>query len=133
MNDYSAITNKLIVIFNATEDALNEWTGTGNLQFPTLFTMIAVKMNWDDKQMREADPIIRYYVRNNPNWDITRGAKGGIRRMADKLKKEQAKSAKDAAKKQIQDLLAAKLMNPANNNDSSVESEENDDIDEDEE
>lgn len=95
-------------LIDATDDALNGWSGDGNLQFPVLLGMIAVRHNWDEKQVRRADPFVREYVRNHPDWYVTRGAHGGIMKSADKLKKEAAKLAKDLAKKQMQEAIEAK-------------------------
>jgi hypothetical protein len=95
-------------IFRATNEALSEWTGEGNLQFPKLLEMLALKLNWGEKQLREADVLVRWYVRRHPDWHVTRGAHGGIMRASEKQKKEAAKLAKDLAKKQMQDALEAK-------------------------
>ena len=35
--------DKLIPIWNATDEVLNDWKGEGCLQFPTLVSMLAVK------------------------------------------------------------------------------------------
>jgi hypothetical protein len=99
----------LTAIFTATDEVLSGWTGEGNLQFPTLIGMMAVKLNWDEKQAREADPLIRFYVRKHPDWYVTRGAHGGIMRLADKQKKEAAKTAKAAIKDQLKAQIEAKV------------------------
>lgn len=95
-------------LIDATEAALAEWTGEGNLQFPVLLGMMAVKNNWDEKQVRRADPFVRDYVRLHPDWHVTRGAHGGIMRMSERQKKEADKLAKDLAKKQMRDAIEAK-------------------------
>ena len=105
----SSLLEELTQVFNTTDQVLSEWTGEGNLQFPILLGMIAVKMQWDDKQMREADPFVRKYVRNHPSWHVTRGAHGGIMRATERDKKEAAKQAKEAAKKMVKDALEAKV------------------------
>jgi hypothetical protein len=102
------VLDELVPIFQAADTALSEWTGEGNLQFPVLLGMMAVKLNWDEKQVREADPLVRIYVRRHPDWYVTRGAHGGIMRSAEKQKKEAAKLAKDLAKKQMADAIEAK-------------------------
>jgi hypothetical protein len=101
--------NKLAPLFQVTDDVLNEWTGEGNLQFPVLLGMLAVKLNWDERQVREHDPMVRFYIRNNPNWFVTRGAKGGIMRATDKEKKAVAKSAKDQTKADVAALIEAEV------------------------
>jgi hypothetical protein len=98
------VLTKLCPVFEAAENSLNEWVNEkhdGNLQFPVLLGRIAVKLNWDEKQVRENDPLVRYYIRNNPEWHVTRGAHGGIMPASFKNKKEQLKAAKKAAKEQI--------------------------------
>lgn len=106
------ITNnleKLTAIFQATDQALSEWTGEGNLQFPVLLGMIAVRMKWDEKAVRDADPFVRFHVRNHPDWYVTRGAHGGIMRRSEKDKKDAARLAKEAVKRQMADALEAKV------------------------
>lgn len=102
------LLNEYSELMNATDVALNEWSGEGNLQFPVLLGMMAVRANWDEKQVREADPFVRKYVRNHPDWYVTRGAHGGIMRSAERQKKQAAQAAKDLAKKQMQDAIEAK-------------------------
>ena len=103
------VIDKLSPLFQATDDVLNDWNGEGNLQFPVLLGMMAVKLNWDEKQVRENDPLVRYYVRNNPDWYVTRGAHGGIMRSVEKQKKEDVRLAKEAAKAQMQAAIDAKV------------------------
>lgn len=102
---------KVTVVWEATEESLNEWSGSkpeGNLQFPALLGMVAVKMNWDEKQVRENDPIVRFYVRNNPDWHVTRGAHGGIMPAAAKQKKEADRLAREQAKESARTAVEAK-------------------------
>lgn len=113
-----SVTDQLVVIFTATEEVLNSYQGDGNMQFPTLMGMLAVKMSWDEKQVREADPIVRYYVRNNPEWYVTRGAHGGIMRASERNKKNQAKAAKDLLKQQMKANLESKLSGKNESSDS---------------
>lgn len=105
----NTVIDELTAIFTATDEVLSDWRSETNLQFPTLVGMLAVKLNLDEKQMREVDPLIRYYVRKHPDWYVTRGAHGGIARIADKAKKEQAKTAKNTAKEQLQAQINAKV------------------------
>ena len=102
------VINDLLPIFDATELALNEWQGEGNLQMPVLIELIAKKLNWDDKQARRSDPFVREYIRKSKEWHITRGAYGGIMRAQDKQKKEDAKSAKSSIRKQMEAAIEAK-------------------------
>lgn len=101
------VLNELSELFDVTDQALSEWTGEGNLQFPQLLLKMAVRLNWSDKQMREADPFVRKYVRSHPDWYVTRGAHGGIMRSSEKQKKEELRVAKETAKKQLQDQIEA--------------------------
>lgn len=115
------VLKELTGLFQVTDQVINEWNGEGNLQFPVLLGMMAVKLNWDEKQVREADPFVRKYVRSHPDWYVTRGAHGGIMRASEKQKKEAAKAAKDLAKKQMKDAIeaqAAGQTTPAANSDS---------------
>lgn len=91
------------------DEVLNEWAGDGCYQFPALLGQIKLKMNWDDKQLRANDPIIREYIRNHPDWYVTRGAHGGIMRSSEKQKKDDAKAAKEKAKAEINAQLDAEV------------------------
>lgn len=96
------------------EEVLNEWVGDGCFQFPVLLERVQLKMGWKDdeegqKQFRANDPIIREYIRNHSNWYVTRGAKGGIMRSAEKQKKEAAKLAKVQAKVAFNAQLEAEV------------------------
>lgn len=107
-NNIQPVLDSLTSLFQATDQALSEWNGEGNLQFPVLLGMMAVKLNWDEKKIRENDPLIRYYVRHNSEWHVTRGAHGGIMKASEKQKKDAAISAKETAKAQMQAALEAK-------------------------
>jgi hypothetical protein len=95
-------------LFQSTDKVLSEWTGEGNLQLPALILMMAASLNWSDEQMRQVDPIVRYYIRNHSDWHVTRGSGGGIMRASEKQKKEALKVAKEAARKKVEAALAAK-------------------------
>lgn len=103
------IMSEISELIDATDDALNNWTGDGNLQFPVLLGIIGTKQGWDERQARRADPFVREYVRNHPDWYVTRGAHGGIMKASDQQKKNAAKIAKETVKKQIQEVIDAKV------------------------
>lgn len=99
------------------DEVLNEWSGEGCFQFPVLLGQVQLKMGWNDdeegkKKLRANDPIIREYIRNHPDWYVTRGAGGGIMRSSEKQKKEEAKVAKAKAaaetNAQLDAMVAAK-------------------------
>lgn len=102
-----------VSMFQIVDEVLNDWTGEGCLQFPTLMGTITIKMGWEgkegDKLARANEPIIRDYVRNHPDWYVTRGAHGGIMRASEKQKKEDAKAAKDKAKADLAVAIAATI------------------------
>ena len=101
--------DKIKEVLEFVEESLSEWTGNGNLQFPVLIQMVAVKANWDEKQLRLNDALVRYHVRHHDDWYVTRGAHGGIMRKTDKQKKDAEKLAKETAKNQVKAALAAKV------------------------
>lgn len=127
-NQIDDVLESLRPLFEATNEALNEWNGQGNLQFPILIGSIAVKLNWTDKEVRNNDPMIRYFVRTNKDWYVTRGAHGGIMKVSEKQKKEAAVAAKISAKEQIKQAIEAGMktntvvidiaVEPANDNSS---------------
>ena len=126
--------DKLIPLWTATDEILNEWKGEGCLQLPNLLGMLAVKLNWNEKQLRENDPFVRSYLRNHDEWHVTRGAHGGIMRRCDKDKQEADKLAKKVAREQVEAAIAAKtaqkLAEVASVNVSSVEEIDLSDLDE---
>jgi len=107
-NHRQLILDKFDSIFKTAEEILSEWTGSGNLQFPIFMGMIAIKMNWDTKQIRRSDPILRFYIKEHPDWNLTKGAHGGIQRMTDKQKKDAIVVAKNDVKNQLKVFIEAK-------------------------
>jgi hypothetical protein len=126
MNEVTEYRTQLAVefdqLFNAIDNALNEWDQANSegtkLQLPTLMTTLTIKFNWDDKLMRENDPIVRKYIRKHPKWYVTRGANGGIMRRAEWDKKNEEKVAKELAKEQMKAAILAKAAAAQNNSDS---------------
>ena len=93
--------DRLLPVFKATDEVLNEWSGEKCMQFPNLLGMIAIKLNWDEKQIKENDPFVRWYVRSHADWHVTRGAHGGIMKAENKQKKDSDRIAKILAKAEI--------------------------------
>jgi hypothetical protein len=100
--------DELTPLWNATDEILNDWKGEGCFQLPTLMSLLAVKFNWSDKQMRENDPFIRRYLRHHDTWAVTRGAGGGVMKRSEKDKKDAEKEAKELARRQVEAAIAAK-------------------------
>jgi hypothetical protein len=102
-----------IPMFQVVDEVLNDWTGEGCLQFPTLMGTVTAKLGWigkeGDKIARANEPIIRDYVRNHPDWYVTRGAHGGIMRASEKQKKEEVRLAKEKARAELTAVLEAEL------------------------
>lgn len=84
-----------------------------NLQFPALLALVNLRMKLDTKKLKDVDPFIRYFVRNHPEYHVSRGAKGGIMKKEVLQKKVAAKDAKEAAKKQLVDQIDAKIAKTA--------------------
>ena len=108
-----AYLESFVSVFTVVDEILNEWKGQGCYQIPTLLGNIKLKMNWDDKQLRAKDPIIRDYLRNHPEWHVTRGAGGGIMRASEKQQREVAKLAKEKAKADIAAAIDADIAKKA--------------------
>lgn len=102
--------DRLMPLWTATDEILGDWKGEGCLQLPSLMLQLAVKLNWNDKQVRENDPFVRAYLRNHEDWHVTRGAGGGIMRRSDKDKKDAERAAKDLARKQVEEDIALKAQ-----------------------
>lgn len=95
------------------DEILNDWSGEGCLQFPTLMAILNTKLGWvgkeGEKTSRAKEPIIREYVRTHPDWHVTRGAHGGIMRASEKQKKEEARAAKEKAKAEVAAAIQAEV------------------------
>lgn len=121
-------------VFEATQVALDAHSGDQNLQFPILLDKVATEFDWDEKQLREHDGVIRLYVRNHKDWCVSRGAKGGIMRASDKVAKDLAKTSKkkNSISTEIKNIVeaevAAKIAASSNKvepaSDSSLEDED---------
>jgi len=102
-----------VPMFQVVDEVLNDWNGEGCLQFPVLMGTVTAKLGWTgkegDKIARANEPIIRDYVRNHPDWYVTRGAHGGIMRASEKQKKEEARLAKEQAKAELVAALEAEM------------------------
>ncbi len=94
-----------------TEQVLSEWKSEENLQFPNLVTSVNGRLKFDPKLMTEVDQQVRQYVRGHREYRVSRGAKGGIMRIEVYEKKQAAKTAQEAAKKQIVAQVEAKVAN----------------------
>jgi hypothetical protein len=102
-----------VPMFQIVDEVLNDWSGEGCLQFPVLMGTVTAKLGWigkeGEKTARANEPIIRDYVRNHPDWYVTRGAHGGIMRASEKQKKEEARLAKEQARAELTAALEAEL------------------------
>ena len=102
-----------VAILTVVDEVLNEWTGEGCLQFPTMMITVSNRLGWDDgseeglKLQRAKEPIIREYVRTHAEWYVTRGAHGGIMKRSEKTKKEEIRLAKEKAKAELSAALDA--------------------------
>ena len=105
-------TNFCNQVFLETEVSLDEYfqKNEGNLQFPALLGMVGVRLKLDPKTLKDIDPFIRYHVRSHPDYYVSRGAKGGIMKRESYQSKLDAKAAKEAAKKQIEDQIDTKTL-----------------------
>lgn len=113
MNDrpkhFQAYFDSQAIIFTAVDQILDAWTGSGCYKMPILLEQITEQFGWDDKTLRCKDPVIRDYLRNHPNYFLTRGAHGGIGRRIEKQKKDQALAAKEQAKAEVNAAIEAEL------------------------
>lgn len=96
-------------ILTVVDEVLNEWNGEGCYQVPALVKLLSVQLNWDSDTARQSDPVIRVYLRDHPVWYITRGAKGGVMRRAEYLRKEAIKVAREKAKEELKAAVNLRL------------------------
>jgi hypothetical protein len=114
MNDsIKASLATLEVLFEQVDNELNDYKDEKCLEVPTLIGVLATKYGWNEKEVKENDHLVRFYIRRHPDWVITRGAHGGITRRSNIQAKIQAKANKEAAKKLIKDAIDAKVVDNA--------------------
>ena len=87
------------------EEELAKWNyESGCYQIPLLMTALRARLNWDEKQMRRMDPIMRQFISVSATYVCQIGAKGGVTLRELQKQKEVTKLAKAQAKV---DVLAA--------------------------
>jgi hypothetical protein len=95
-------------ILNLVDQMLDDWKSEALYQVPQLLLNMGARLDWDSKQLRKYDPIVRAYLKDHPVWYVTRGAHGGIMRRNEHDKKEADKAAKLRAKEELKATLEAK-------------------------
>jgi hypothetical protein len=96
-------------IFDAADEVLSEWKSEQKIKFPELMGMLAVRMNMTDKRARQLEGVVRYYVRNHPDWYMIQGANGGIMPRSQYQKKQDDKLSKLMAKQQLKTAIETKV------------------------
>lgn len=100
---------KIEQLFTQTDEALSE-LHDASLFFPNLMEFMATKFQWNVKELREYEPVIRFYVRNHNDYEIKAGIKGGIKKRTEKSVKVKTKPKySSVAMEQVQAALNAKL------------------------
>lgn len=102
------IINDFRKVCEAAEAALVEWGGVGSIQFPVLHTMVISKLGMDMIQDKDLEAQIRQYVRKNPKYHISRGAKGGVM-LAEVYQAKMTK--KVNLRREVEEAVNAKLQN----------------------
>jgi hypothetical protein len=95
-------------ILTVVDQMLDEWKSEKLYQVPQLLLNMGARLNWDAKQLRKYDPIVRAYLKDHPVWYVTRGAHGGIMKRDEHDKKEAHKAAKQKATEELKAAIAAK-------------------------
>lgn len=96
-------------IFEQVDIVLDSYQGSSKMQVPNLVAQVGKNLDMDDKQIKEADPIIRYYIRNHDKWCSSRGRTGGIELRDNKTAKLAAKAAQQEIKDQLKASILAKI------------------------
>lgn len=101
-------------IFDNTEEILSSHFVIGNedsYKLPLLVANVVAKLNVTntDSAIKNADPIVRLFVRESDKWYSERGIKGGVKPIEIKNKSEAAKAAKEAAKNALKEKIAEKV------------------------
>ena len=128
-NNINEVLSKIGKIYEAADEIFYSWDGPGLLQVPNFMGMLAVKLDIEDKEIRNIDPLIRFYLKHHADFYIARGAKGGIDRRSNKTEKDNIKNQKDIIKKMVEEEFAIKLASmQANPSISPVNLSDDDDI-----
>jgi Zn-dependent M16 (insulinase) family peptidase len=125
--DIKAFTDSLQSTLEVLEEVLAKWDyNAACYQMPPLMMELKNLMNWEDKEMRAMDPIVRQFINKSSIYVITKGAHGGVTLREKKREKQAAKAAKEQAKvdvlNTIDSMLAKKLasIKAANDNNTSL-------------
>ena len=108
---------------------LEGWKFESNYQFPELVKSVTKELNLtDERDLKEVDAHVRYFVRKNPNYKAKRGAHGGIALASTEAQREAAKAARlqakaDAAAKVEATLAASTSSTPAVTDESDISDE----------
>lgn len=97
-------------VFTTTNTILTEcdWKQTEHYPVAALVTMVSSKVSgMTPQRLKDLDPLVRFFIRDNPDYFIGTGSKGGVQRTADRQAKEVAAAAKAVAKKELQAKLDA--------------------------
>lgn len=98
-------------VWQLVKQVMSEYTGSENLREKTLLNKMAGVAGWDQKEMLNVEPLVQFYLRNNPDWTIVRGRSGGVVSKPEADKRAAVKEAKALAKKEMQEVLEARLAN----------------------
>lgn len=100
-------------IFDSVDKVCNaSVTATTKLQFPMLLSKVGEELNslnFDAKQIKEAEPLIRFYIHNHDTFCSSRGRSGGVELKDAKTTRDADRAAKDAIKAQLKDVIDAKM------------------------
>lgn len=107
------IFNTINNIFDSVDKVCNaSVTSTNKLQFPVMLSKVGeelASLNFDAKQIKEAQPLIRFYIHNHDVFCSSRGRSGGVELKDNKAAREADKAAKDAIKAQLKDVIDSKM------------------------
>ncbi len=94
---------------------LDEHNFKENLQIPHLHLAVVARLKiLDADHMKDADSIIRMFVRHHGGYGITRGAKGGIMPIAKMQAKQALKDKKEQLKQELMQELEIKITEKTN-------------------
>jgi hypothetical protein len=102
---------KVQEIFVATEEVLNT---NQKMAVSELMKMVGDKLKLDSSNTKKIDPLVRFFVKEHPGFNIVPGVGGGVKpvNLAGPVQKMAARKINNELKEQLKNQIEAKFNKP---------------------